>query len=388
MKTLFAAFFFLIALPISADCEKLSAAMNAGLEMIEYNGGVSIQLRGQTVFELFRGVSNPETNSPLTKDQYYNISSIGKEFTAATIHHLVEAKKLNVDAPIETYFPEISGKERGKITIRQILSHSSGMVGSLLNERDIDFADHQIPYQSPTADQYSQFISDLLKVGIFKQENKPGTSFSYSNYMYVVLGEIVKRVSGKDMKTYLREKILPLADIQTLQFPGDPSDMSGPELYPYLLDKDLNHFEPRVKSNELYIDDYNVGYGNQVLKVSDLHRWNRAYFNGKIFSGEAFKDFIEYNPRFLDESTNVISNYGMGYTRDAAGLSTPFTWGDKLGHTGGDRGTNSISYYFPKIDLSVVLVSNRDGKNRLNATSAIYRILVERVLTNELNCAL
>jgi len=146
------------------------------------------------------GVQDPGgAPQPVTADSLFRIASMSKAFTALAILKLRDDGKLLLDAPAETYVPEMRGwkyptKDSRKITVRDLLNHVAGYV------TDDPWGDRHQPL--PEKD-----FSALLKAGVpFAQA--PGSRMEYSNLGYATLGRIVTNTSGKRFQDYIRDTIL------------------------------------------------------------------------------------------------------------------------------------------------------------------------------------
>jgi len=132
------------------------------------------------------GVQDIESKRPVTADSRFRIASMSKAFTALTILKLRDEGKLQLDAPAETYVPEMKGwsyptTDSPKITVRNLLTHSSGFV------EDNPWGDRQTPL--PEAD-----FTAMLKAGV-PFSRSPGLAMEYSNFGYATLGRIVANVT-------------------------------------------------------------------------------------------------------------------------------------------------------------------------------------------------
>ncbi|HET9056265.1 MAG TPA: serine hydrolase domain-containing protein [Chitinophagaceae bacterium] len=128
----------------------------------------------------------------------YAIYSVTKTFTALAVMQLAQQNMLNIELPVKNYlpgFPYSSG-----ITIKQLLSHTSGIP-------------NPIPLRwTHLGEEHSTFNSDLFFKQIFYKKNKlkfePGKKFAYSNLGYVLLGQLIEKVSGLQYEDYIRKNIL------------------------------------------------------------------------------------------------------------------------------------------------------------------------------------
>lgn len=139
-----------------------------------------------------------KTEKPVTKETLFHTASLSKTFVAMGVMILVEQGKLQLDHPVKHYIPtfSLSDQRDGRITVRHLLMHNSGMP---------DEADFQ--WEHPETD--DQAISRYVKSLASKQlDRDPGTEFAYSNIGYEILGHVIEHVSGKPFETFMREEIL------------------------------------------------------------------------------------------------------------------------------------------------------------------------------------
>jgi len=145
------------------------------------------------------GTQDQDSRRPVTADSRFRIASMSKAFTALAILKLRDAGKLRLDAPAETYVPEMRGwryptTDSPRITVRDLLHHVSGYV------EDNPWGDRQQPISE--AD-----FSRMLRAGV-AFANAPGITMEYSNLGYATLGRIVSNVSGTRYQDYIRREIM------------------------------------------------------------------------------------------------------------------------------------------------------------------------------------
>ncbi|HEY1604626.1 MAG TPA: serine hydrolase domain-containing protein [Allosphingosinicella sp.] len=154
---------------------------------------------GRLVLVRAIGVQDLETKRPVMPDTLFRIASMSKAFTALAILKLRDAGKLSLDAPAETYVPEMRAwhyptADSPKITVRDLLSHAAGFV------TDDPWGDRQTPM--PEAD-----FTRLLQAGVPFQR-APETAYEYSNLGFAILGRIVANVSGRPFEDYIQTEIM------------------------------------------------------------------------------------------------------------------------------------------------------------------------------------
>lgn len=130
------------------------------------------------------------TRAPMQFDTIFDIASLTKVVaTTPAIMQLVEQGKINLDAPVATYWPAFTKNGKGAITIRQLLTHTSGLPSGLNLSSKL------------------KREAILEKVAALKLKQKPGKSFLYSDINFIVLAEVVKKISGQSIDQYAKEHI-------------------------------------------------------------------------------------------------------------------------------------------------------------------------------------
>lgn len=142
---------------------------------------------GRLVYVRGLGVQDLESKRPITPDTLFRIASMTKAFTALTVLKLRDDGKLQLDAPAETYIPEMRKwtyptQDSPRIRVRDLLNHTAGFV------TDDPWGDRQTPLPEAA-------FSQLLREGV-PFSSPPGTAMEYSNLGFAMLGRIVTNVSG------------------------------------------------------------------------------------------------------------------------------------------------------------------------------------------------
>ncbi len=193
--------------PISqADLrEKVKTLVESLTKEGRFSGTILLAQEGKPVFEGAYGFADREAQRPMTIGTIMNVSSIGKLFTQIAVGQLAAAGKLSLDSTIATYWPDYPDRVVArKVTIRHLLSHRSGIEGDI-------FA-NPLTLRS-NRDNIPAATSKPLAF-------EPGTDQEYSNAGYVVLGEIVERVSGEVYHEYIRRHVFAAAGMTASAFPA------------------------------------------------------------------------------------------------------------------------------------------------------------------------
>ena len=177
---------------------RLSSSVDSLAKAGEFSGVAVIAKNGVPVFQRAYGLANRERSIPNNLETAFNLGSINKAFTQIAILQLSAAGKLNLDSTLAAYWPDYPNKARAqKITIRQLLRHTSGIGGNI--------------FDSPSGGTRHDVrnLKDYLALFVNEPPQfEPGARNAYSNAGYVVLGLLIERLSGQDYYTYVREHIL------------------------------------------------------------------------------------------------------------------------------------------------------------------------------------
>ncbi|PKP38830.1 MAG: serine hydrolase [Bacteroidetes bacterium HGW-Bacteroidetes-15] len=228
------------------------------------------------------GLADWEQKVAIGPDQTFRIASVTKTFVAATVLRLWEDNKLSLDDFISKYISlehakilEEGGYSPNKITIRHLLSHTSGL-GDHTNsgKYTVDFLkDRHIWSRTET-------LIDL--VTLMEPAGELGAQFSYSDTGYVLLGEIIEKITGKSMGDAMLEQLqlkkLGLKDTYMEEFDGD---FTGKRIHQYHEGFDTYNFHPSL--------DY-FGGGGLLSTSHDLSRFFISLFNHEVYRNQSTLD--------------------------------------------------------------------------------------------------
>ena len=205
----------------AAEGDDPAAAAQQAIQLAtQYGGAVSVQyalwedgaitLSGQT------GVYSKAENRLLTGDNLYGIGSVSKVYTAAAVMKLAEAGQLELDRPVTDYLPDFTMEDPRyrDITVRMLLNHSSGLMGS--SASDAFLLDD--PDQTRAADD----LLDRLSTQRLKAD--PGAYSVYCNDGFTLAELVVEAVSGMDFMAYVRAELLRPAGLEDTWAPGEGFD--------------------------------------------------------------------------------------------------------------------------------------------------------------------
>ena len=144
-----------------------------------------------------RGVADVRGDTEVTPDTPFLTGSISKSFTALAVMQLVEAGKVDLDTHVSQYLDGLAGRPVGEITIRQLLSHTSGFSTLQGNDSHTD--------ATGGSDELAARVNALVQVD---PAYEPGERWEYSNTNYAILGRLIEVVSGREFQAYVSANIL------------------------------------------------------------------------------------------------------------------------------------------------------------------------------------
>lgn len=300
---------------------------------------VSIVKNNKIVYAKGFGVKNLETKAPITEKSLFHMASVSKPFSATAIMQIVEKGKVDLDDPVVKYLPYFKMKdERYKeITIRQMLSHISGMP----DVRDYEW-DKPV-YDDGAAERYVRSLADKELIAA------PGEMFAYSNMAFEVLGDLIAKVSGMSFEDYVKLNIL------------DPLGMKESTFLKKNVSPDLAT-TPHVMRLKIEVSDI-YPYHRAHAPSSTLHsnvlemcNWAIANMNRgtlgekRILKPESYD--LLWQPAELNNGKTVRVGLSW-FLRTYKDMNTVF-------HSGGDVGYRSFFVMIPERKAAAVVLSNCD----------------------------
>lgn len=328
-------FFLFTAIQLSGQENIYSQILNS--EFTEDGTGASaIVTKGnKVIFIGAAGQANVELDVKMKPEHVFRLGSITKQFTAVSILKLMEEGKIDLQAEITQYLPDYptNGKT---ITIEHLLNHTSG----IQSYTDMD---------GFMQDRTREDMTPMELIEVFKNEPMnfdPGDEHRYNNSGYILLGAIIEKVSGQSYAEYVSKNIFKPLGMNSTYYGGHqkiiPNRAAG-----YM--QDANGL---INAHYLSMT-LPYAAGSLVGTVSDLHKWNRAIFDGKVISKKSLK--MAHTPSTLNNGETVDYGYGWAFGS---------VMGEKtIEHGGGIFGFLTQAMYLPDHDVYVAVFSNCNCKS-------------------------
>jgi len=293
---------------------------------------------GKIIYKCGYGMADLERDVPLSSKSVFDIGSTSKQFVAMSILLLEEEGKLSLDDDIRKYFPGMPDYG-DKLTIRHLIHHTSGVRDylGLMYMAGMSFAND---YPEP---EIIELIARQKELNF-----KPGDEHLYSNSGYFLLGEIVKRTSGKSLGEFAKENIFEPLGMKNTQFYDDYTRIVKNRAIGYMPKNGGGFY------TELYLFDL-VGDGGVLTSVEDFFLWDQNFYHNKL--GKSGQDLIEnmHKPGTLNNGKKLDYAFALGIGT-YRGLKT-------VSHGGSWAGYRAQLIRFPEQKFSVVCLSNLGSFN-------------------------
>lgn len=257
-----------------SNIEELNQYLIQKAALNEFSGVVLIAKDGEAIFEKAVGFASKKFNVENTIETKFNIGSISKHLTSIAIVKLNEKGLVDLDDPIGKYLDMFPSDVAQKITIRHLLTMSSGWGDYWENEY---FLSHK--YEMRKVSDYINFIKDI------PLDFEPGSKVQHCNTGFEVAGAIIEKVSGENYYEYIRNSIYK----PTGMLNSDSYDIDGP--VKFLAEGYTNeHPDDSLKTGFLWSNTYfrlpprGTPTGGSYSTVRDLLRLEQAQRNFKLLS--------------------------------------------------------------------------------------------------------
>jgi CubicO group peptidase (beta-lactamase class C family) len=298
---------------------------------------IAVVRDGRIVYLHAYGYAQLEPSVPADPALRYGIGSISKQFTASALLLLQQDGKLSLDDKVAKYLPELA--RAGEITIRQLLSHTSGY-------QDYWPQDYMFPLM----------IQPISPEGIMDRwahlplDYEPGEKWQYSNTGYVIAGRIVEKASGKPLFQFLRERIFePLKMTTAHDFDREPLAAGNVSGYlAYALGP------PRVA--EASGVGWLFGAAQLAMTAEDLAKWDISIINRSLLSDASY--------RALETETLLNNGAGTDY-----GLGVDVEMEEqrrKIAHGGEVNGFAALNSIYPDDRTAIVVLVNQDASRAID----------------------
>jgi D-alanyl-D-alanine carboxypeptidase len=312
----------------------LRDVLNAARRELDAPGALSILQQGTAKHSAACGVANVDDVSPVRLEQLWPAGSILKTMIGAVLLKLQGAGVFSLGDLLSNWLSDIP--KAGEISLRMLARHESGIhcFGEVMYHLPLAMIRHN-------ALRRWQPVDNIEIANHYPRYFEPGQGFHYANTNYVILGEVVRLATGRELSSHLQELVWePLAMHDTYYAATQP--FPALELRGYAREElggvDITDSE----AWSLY------GYGGGfVTSAEDIVKFMQVLHGGGLLNEAQYRE--------LQHSADA--GHGKGYGIGLQSFSRD--WGHFMGHGGNTMGYTSGSWYFPDEDLHMVFVVNR-----------------------------
>jgi len=329
---------------------------------------IAVINKDEFLFQKGYGLANLEHNIEIDKNTCFNIASLSKQITAASIALLILEGKINVDDLVSDHIEDFSFS-KDSIRIKHLIYMTSGINDYTYNARQ-----NKTDWSS-----LNYFNIDTAIVASYSSEElmyEPGSQWSYSNINYILMTKIVEEVSGMRFSTFVKRFIFMPLDMKNSLVNDDifeviPNRAMG---YNYRTEEETNWMIEsgylRDKGDgllQIHRNSPHYGGSGVFTTMDDWKKWI-ANFSTKTFGGQEFHDLMHTTMKFDHDKSN-----------DAFGLVIDEYEGKEIvWYEGGDWGFSSFMIMFPESETSIVCFSNIGTGNARSKVWAVYDILFDQ----------
>ena len=251
-----------------------------------FNGSALVVHKGEKILEAGYGLANMEWNIENTPNTKFRIGSLTKQFTSMLVMQLVAEGRLSTSDCLSTLLPWYRQDTGTKITLHQLLNHTSGIPSFTSRPAFMDRVYHN-PHK----------VEDFVRIYCSEDlEFEPGTKQLYNNSGYFILGAIIERYCEKSFEQVLHERILTPLGMKN----------SGCDSHGTILSNRAAGYECTLDgfTNTTHIDmSITFSAGNMYSTIEDMHLWHEALYEDKLLSPDLKK--IMFTPG--------LNNYAYGW---------------------------------------------------------------------------
>ncbi|MVO85370.1 serine hydrolase [Streptomyces sp. p1417] len=332
------------ALPATAaGHEATQRAMDAAVK--SGTPGVTAAARdAKGVWKSASGVGNLRTGQPRGKNDKFRVGSITKTFVSTVLLQMEDEGKLSLDDTVDRHLPGLvrgNGNDGRKISVRQLLNHTSGLFDYLADE------EYSATYME--GDGYLKHRYDTLpplkhvKVALsHAPEFEPGAKHDYSNTNYILAGLIIEEVGGRTYEAEVRDRIIKPLGLKATTNPGNGIHLPQPSSRGYA--KLFRDQPDRIDDITEMNGSQGWADGDIISSAHDLNRFYSALLRGKLLSPKQLKAM----KTTVTSPDSPDTFYGLGLQRFRTSCGTT-VWG----HGGGMVGWLSFA------------TSTEDGRHQL-----------------------
>ena len=329
---------------IATQFERIVTAYH---DVFGFSGAVRVARGTEPLFEQAVGHADRRFGTPFALDTRNSINSISKTFTAAAAMILFEQGRLDLDAPVGKYLPDLQSEWKKTVTMHHLLSHTSG----LPREAGLQTYDDQ------------SLAEQLDEVDALTLDFEPGSRYGYSNPGYILVGNVIEAVSGVSYADFLEQEVIRPLGLDDTGVYHDKVVVAR-QAEPYRMSP-----HGLVAAQRTKIRGESAG-GGLYSTTADLHAWTLALESDRLLGEQArarlFKANVGEPGGDREAYAWSIKQFGDSTLRFAAGSG---------------YGTKSVLIRDPANDEFIVIVSNWGNTPILGLLRDLYLTMKGQTVT-------
>ncbi|MFJ6997981.1 serine hydrolase domain-containing protein [Streptomyces sp. NPDC003090] len=357
-------------------------ALRASLDAIHQAGmyGTYSAVRdGSAHWRGASGIADRDTKRPVRPGFEHRVGSITKTFTAVAVLQQVHAGRVDLDAPIGRYLPALVPGEQGRtITVRMLLNHTSGLgdhiaaaFPGIMEDAGKALDEGRFRHWAP---------EELIRFGLAAPAPAPRGTYSYSNTNYIIIGELLREVTGEDPERYITRNVIRKAGLRHTYFPRTPY-LTGPHSKMY---ESMYGLIDPPRDYSVYDMSWGGLAGNLVSTMDDLNSFYRQLLTGRLVGPAELREMKTTVPMYeAPPGQEAAMRYGLGIytTRMSDGR---WYWG----HDGGVFGAGTLALSTDDGRHQVALGMNLMKYQRVDDSGQIEPHAIDHALIRHVETAL
>jgi CubicO group peptidase (beta-lactamase class C family) len=316
---------------------------------------VVVTVKGKPIFKNCYGLADVEHNVPITPTTMFNLASVAKQFTAFAILLLEKGGQVNLEDDIHKYLPHLPDYSK-PVTVRNLLNHTSGIweyYSTLVYYCGYDLDDHF------TLDEDMELLKQQKKL-LFE----PGSQWSYCNANYLLLAQIVEKITGVSFQEWTKRHIFEPLGMKNSFFMKNNSQIIMGKAEPYRKAKD-----ELIKDSGPWTNA--VGMGYLFTNIDDMILWMDNFRTMKVGGKDVIGKMFQKTK--LNDGSESFYGFGLGVlTR--SGKQT-------IGHSGQSAGYKTAMLYCPELELGITVLANERSIDSEGLANTIFDLYTGKDVT-------
>lgn len=320
-----------------------------------FDGAVLVAENGKIIYKEAYGLANREWNISNTTDTKFMIGSVSKPLTAMLMLIQVQKGLVSLDKTIADYLPEFKNKPAAGITIKQLLSHTSGMPNYDIIK---DFFP-RISRQNFSREAYVKVFMDSALAF------EPGARYAYSSWGYFTLGYIMERVTGKSYAQLMKDDI----------FTPLQMNSSGSYFHKQIVPKRATGYDYSFggfTSSDFRDQSNTMGTGDLYSTVEDMFKFHLAITNNSLLNKKLTNEMLAEGMR--------PARYGYGWFNQ----NFKYTPTDSVAanfHLGMTEGFISFAIRIPSTNSFAIILCNSSPTDFFGITKNLVKVMYNMPVT-------